>query len=329
MESILNYSTKIVFLDAGTLNKNIDLDRFNEFGEFVIYEQTASDKVIERIQDANIVLTNKVIIDKSIIESCPSLKLICITATGTNNIDHESAAIHNIQVNNVKGYSTNSVAQITFAMALNQLSSLTQYSDYTKTGKWCDSYSFTCQNWPIVELVGKTWGIIGLGTIGQKVAQIAKAFDCNVQYYSTSGKNKNNDFKSVDLETLLKTSHVISIHAPLNGNTKNLLKKNELNLIEAGSVLINVGRGGIINEQDLLEVLQNKNIFVSLDVAELEPMSKTSALFELKNHKNVLITPHIAWASLEAQELLISNIYKQIKEFLDSKNLTDKRGQKA
>lgn len=310
------YLNNIVFLDADTINKNINLDRFNELGNFTAYKNTSKELIYERVKDAHIILTNKVNLNKEVLENCNSLKLICVTATGTNNIDHEAARNLNIKICNVKDYSTASVAQLTLTMALNHYCSIQNYLQYTKAGKWCESTSFTCQAWKISELKGKTWGIIGLGAIGKKVANLASAFDCKTQYYSTSGKNNDLNFNQVGLEKLLLTSDIISIHAPLNDKTLNLISKNELEKLKDECIIINVGRGGIINEKDLYEVLLSKKIYVSLDVAENEPMDRDSYLFKLKEFENVHITPHIAWASIEAQQTLMNSVFNQVKVFL-------------
>lgn len=317
MENSLSYSNNIVFLDAETISKNIDLQKFKTLGNFKPYLTTRPDNVYERICDAQVIVTNKVVIDEQIMSRCPRLKLICVTATGTNNIDLMAAKKFNILVKNVKDYSTNSVAQLTFAFVLNQLNSLEDYTNYTRKGLWCDSTSFTCQNWPIHELSSTTWGIIGLGTIGQTVANLASIFGAKVQYYSTSGKNHNSKYAAVSLSDLLETSNIISIHAPLNDQTKNLLDKNQLAKIQENSILVNVGRGGIINEKDLYEALQNKVLKVCLDVAENEPMQKDSYLYKLKDLDSVQITPHIAWASQQAQRILIDKVFEHIKEFLN------------
>ena len=302
---------KIVFLDALTLG-NVDFDRFKNLGEVEIYDVTPKEKTLERVKKADIVVTNKVVIDKDIMDKS-NIKFIQIAATGMNNVDLEYAKKKGIIVKNVAGYSTNSVIQHTFALVLGLLNKVCYFDEYTRK-EYPHSKIFThIQNW--FEINGKTWGIIGLGEIGRGVAKLAKSFGAEVVYYSTSGKNQNREYKRVTLEELLKKSDIISIHAPLNKDTKNLLNKNNLELIKDGAILVNVGRGGIINEKDLAEILNKKEIFVGLDVFENEPINSDNPL--LKSSK-VLLTPHVAWTSKEAREKLMDGIYENIKEFIKS-----------
>ncbi len=302
---------KIVFLDALTLG-DVDFDRFRNLGEVVIYQTTSKDETLSRVKDADIVVTNKVVIDKEIMDKT-NIKYIQIAATGMNNVDLEYAKKKGIIVKNVAGYSTNAVIQHTFALVLSLLNKICYFDKFTRE-KYPESKIFThIQNW--FEIDGKRWGIIGLGEIGRGVARLAKSFGAEVVYYSTSGKNQNKEFKRVDLEELLKTSDIITIHAPLNENTKNLLNKNNLTLIKNGSILVNVGRGGIINEKDLAEILEEKDIFVGLDVFEKEPVSKENPL--LKFTEKTVLTPHVAWTSIEARKKLMDGIYKNISEWVD------------
>ena len=301
---------KIVFLDALTLG-DIDIERFKEFGKVAIYDITMPSEILDRVKNADIVITNKVVIDSEIMENC-NIKFIQIAATGMNNVDLKYAKKKGITVKNVAGYSTNAVIQHTFALVLSLINKICYFDEYTRK-KYSDSKIFThIQEW--FEIENKRWGIIGLGEIGKGVAKLAKAFGAEVVYYSTSGKNQNNEFKRVDLEKLLKTSDIITIHAPFNENTKNLLNKNNLALIKNGSILVNVGRGGIINENDLANILEKKDIFVGLDVFEKEPNNKNSPLLKFKN--KTILTPHVAWSSKEARKRLMDGIYKNISEWV-------------
>ena len=300
---------KIVFLDTLTLG-DVDFDRFREFGEVEIYKTTSKEEILERIKDVDIVVTNKVVIDKQIMDNS-NIKFIQIAATGMNNVDLKYANIKGITVKNVAGYSTNAVIQHTFALVLSLLNKICYFDEYTRK-KYPYSKIFThIQNW--FEIEGKRWGIIGLGEIGKGVAKLAKAFGAEVVYYSTSGKNQNNEFQKVSLDELLKTSEIITIHAPLNEKTKNLLNKENLNLIQNGAILVNVGRGGIISEMDLVEILGKKDILVGLDVFENEPIKKDNPLLK---SKKVLLTPHVAWTSVEAREKLMEGIYENIEKFV-------------
>ena len=306
---------KIVILDALTLGDDVDLLSFKEFGELKIYQTTTYEETIKHIDDANIVITNKVVIDKSIIDKT-DIDLICIAATGMNNIDLDYAKQKNIVVKNVKGYSTASVTQLTFSFALNFLQKLNYFDNYVKSKQWCDSPVFTNLSQVFSELDNKTWGIIGLGAIGENVAKIAKTFGCYVQYYSTSGMNKNTNYDMVSLETLLKTSDIISIHAPLNDTTNNLLNKTNLKYIKDGSIILNLGRGGIVNEADIANEVDKREIYFGTDVVSKEPIEKDNPLLKVVNKDRVLYTPHIGWASRESRIRLIEYIKENIKEFL-------------
>jgi lactate dehydrogenase-like 2-hydroxyacid dehydrogenase len=311
---------QIVFLDKSTIGNVPNLKRFEEFGSVTLYETTSSGEVIGRVRQAEIIITNKVIIDKNVLDHAPALKLICISATGMNNVDLEYAAGKGIPVKNVAGYSTNSVAQSTFSMILYLLGHLRYYDDYVRSGSYAESPIFTHMGPSFSELNGKIFGIIGLGTIGKKVAGIATAFGSEVIYYSTSGRNDNRDYKRVELDELLKTSDFVSIHAPLNERTKNLLNKNNLGQMKPSSILINAGRGGIVNESDLVDALNDDLISAAgLDVLEKEPIAAMSPFLKIKNRERLLIMPHVAWASIEARTLLVDMIYENIRNFMNGK----------
>ncbi len=307
----------IVFLDAKTVGNDLSLDIFNKFGNFVSYDTTRNEKeVIQRVKHSDIIITNKVVIDKNVIDNAKNLKLVCIAATGMNNINLEYAKQKGITVKNVTDYSTKSVAQHTFTLLFYLLGKTKFYDNLVKDKKWCESEIFTNLDKPYWEISGKKWGIIGLGNIGKEVAKIAKCFGANIIYYSTSGKNQDKNYKNVSLEELLKTSDIISIHAPLNKNTDNLIRKNELSMMKEGAIILNLGRGGIINENDLAEILDKKDIYAGLDVCKKEPIEKNSPLLNIKNKDRLIITPHIAWAGLEARKILITKIAENIEQFL-------------
>ena len=305
---------KIVILDADTLGSDADLSVFEALGELQVYAKTPADKTIERLQGADIVITNKVLITKEVLDNT-SLKLICVSATGTNNIDHEAAAAHNVPVKNVAGYSTKSVAQQTFATLLALLNEIKYYSDYG-INEWKNSEIFTHLNAPIIELSGKKFGVIGLGEIGREVGRIAKAFGAQVCYYSTSGAHDDSEFERVDLDAMLSTCDVISVHAPLNDKTKGLIGKTEISKMKKGAIFMNFGRGGIADESALAWGIDEHGIRVGLDVTATEPIGANNPLLGVKNRQNLIITPHIAWGSVEARKTLIAKIAGNIKEFL-------------
>lgn len=307
---------KIVFLDRKTLGDDITLAQFEKFGEIVTYESTKPEETLKRVKDASIVVTNKVVIDKDIMDNS-DIKLICVAATGMNNIDLEYAAKKEIPVKNVAGYSTSSVAQLTFSFVLKFVQKIDFYDNYVKSGGWENSEIFTNLDKPFYELDGKRWGVIGLGTIGKKVAKIAREFGCDVCYTSTSGKNTKNYYKHLSLDELLQTCDIITIHAPLNDATNNLLNKENISKIKDGSILVNLGRGGIVNEQDITDAInQNQNIFFGTDVVTKEPIEKSSPLLTIEDKNRVLFTPHIAWASKEARARLLDGIEDNIKSFV-------------
>ncbi len=307
---------KIVILDKKTLGDDIDLSGFDSFGEVVKFESTTKEQTQDRVKDADIVIANKVVIDKKIIDNS-DIKLICVAATGMNNIDLEYAKSKNIVVKNVAGYSTPSVVQTTFSMAFYLIGKLRYLDEYTKSSDgWVKSPIFTHLQRPFFDIAGKKWGIIGLGSIGKDVAKVATTFGATVQYYSTSGKNSDSSYKRVNLDELLKTSDIISIHAPLNEQTKNLINRDNLKLLKDNSLLLNLGRGGIINEKDLSSYIDESSILVGLDVLETEPMQTCSPFRDVKSLDRLFITPHIAWASVESRIKLVDGICKNIEEFL-------------
>lgn len=307
---------KIVCLDADTLGNDVDLDAvFGKFGEFVSYNMTEANQTVQRLQNADIVLTNKVLITKDVIAQT-NLKLICVTATGVNNIDLEAAKEANIPVKNVAGYSTNSVAQQTFANILALRNSTSYYENYGKNSDgWAKSPIFVNLDRPIFELSGKKFCVVGLGTIGFEIAKIAQAFGCDVCYYSTSGNNSNSEFKRVSFKEALQCD-IISIHAPLNENTKNLFDANALNQLKDGAMLVNSGRGGIIDEEKIAQIIDEREIYFATDVLEKEPIRADHPLLKVKNKDRLMITPHIAWASVEARKKLIELSAKNIEDFI-------------
>lgn len=303
---------QIVILDRATLGFDIDVNIFSKFGNVTSYDSTKENETAQRVKNADIVLTNKVVIGKNEIDNS-NIKLICITATGMNNVDLEYAKEKNIAVKNVAGYSTSSVVQVGFSMILYFVQKLNYYKKYVDEGNWQKNELFTHIDEPFFELDKKRVGIIGLGEIGRNFAEKAKAFDCEVVYYSTSGKNSNSEYKSISLEELLKTSDIISIHAPLNENTKNLLTYENMKNMKDGAILLNLGRGGIINENDLAKLIDEKEIYCGIDVVSKEPIEESNPLLKVKNKNRLLLTPHIGWASIEARTRLVNMVAKNIE----------------
>ena len=293
------------------------MSRFDAFGEVVKYDFSTTEETRERTRDADIIILNKVRVNEESIGEARNLKLVCVTATGTNNLDKEYLAQRGIQWRNVAGYSTESVAQHTFAMLFYLLEHLDYYDNYVKEEKYVGDVSFTHFDHVYHELWGKTWGIVGLGNIGRRVADIAKLFGCRVIYYSTSGKNSQPGYERVGFEELLQTSDIVSVHAPLTPMTENLMNAAAFSKMKESAVFLNLGRGQIVDEQALCDALTRGKIAAAgLDVLVQEPMSPENPLRTIKDSEKLLITPHIAWASVEARTRLMEIIAGQIEEYL-------------
>lgn len=307
---------EIVFLDAATVGTVENLKLIRKLGKLDTYEKTEKEQVVERCIGKEVVITNKVEITSEIMDQLPDLGLICVAATGVNNVDLEHARKKGIQVKNVVNYSTDSVAQLTFTMLLHLVNRPFYYDHFVKSGAYAKSGSFTHHAEPFWELRGKRMGIIGLGTIGRQVARIAEAFGMEVVFYSTTGRNNNINYKRFELDDLLKNSDVISIHAPLNEKTRGLITYEKMKLMRPCAILLNLGRGGIVDEHDLARAL-NENMIggVGLDVHEHEPIQPDNPLLKLYDKDKLIITPHMAWASKEARELLIQKIAQNIESY--------------
>lgn len=308
---------KLVFLDTKTIGEDIDLSAYDALGEVVKYGFSTLEEIPERVKDADVLIVNKIAINEQTIGNAKNLKLVCVTATGTNNLDKEYLKKRGIAWRNVAGYSTESVTQHTFALLVYLLEKIRYYDDYVKDEKYINDTVFTHFAEHFNEVNGKTWGIIGLGTIGRRVADIAKAFGARVIYYSASGSPAQEGYEQVDFETLLTTSDIVSVHAPLNEYTKDLMDREAFAKMKKTAIFLNLGRGPIVVEQDLYEALETGEIAAAgLDVLCEEPMSETNPLAKIKDSKKLIITPHIAWASVEARNRLMQIIVEQIREFL-------------
>ncbi len=310
---------KIAFLDSKTVGEVPNFRVLEKQGTLTIYEKTEPAEVIERCMGQDVIITSKVLISREIMSRLPDLKLICVAATGLNNIDLVAAEQLKIRVKNVAGYSTESVAQLTFAMLLYLVNRIQYYDAYVKSGAYAKSDIFTHFGPPFWELNGKRLGIIGLGNIGRRVAQIAQSFGMEVVFFSTTGRNNNINYKRFDLDTLLSTSDVISIHSPLSDQTRGLINYEKMRLMRPCAILLNTGRGGIIDENDLARAL-NENLIggAGIDVLGQEPPSADNPLFKIQNRDKLLITPHIAWTSIEARQRLVDKLARNIEEFRKS-----------
>ncbi|MGN0245971.1 MAG: D-2-hydroxyacid dehydrogenase [Lachnospiraceae bacterium] len=307
----------IVVLEQNSIGLDIDLTIYEEFGNVTYYGNTVHE-VAERIKDADIVIANKARLDEESMKDAPNVKLICEFATGYDNVDLEYCKKRGIAVANVVDYSTPAVAQHTFAMALYLLERLPYYDNYVKSGTYASQDRFSNFDKPFLELEGKRWGIIGLGNIGKKTAKIAKAFGCEVVYYSVTGRNSNQEYKRVEFDELLETCDFISVHCPLSDLTKNLIDYNAMKKMKKTAILLNVARGPVINNADLYKALTEGEIYAAgLDVLEKEPITEDNPLSKIKDSEKLIITPHMAWASTESRTRLAVEVYENIKAFLN------------
>ena len=303
---------KIVFLDAATMG-DVSFKPFERLGEFVKFDSSTPEEARERVKDADVLLINKVLVNKELIDSAPNLRLICIAATGVNNIDVAYAASKGIPVRNAVGYSTDSVVQSTFMHILSLVGGAAYFDESVKSGRYSRSGMFTDPNWNWWELAGKTIGIIGLGNIGMKVAKIAEAFGMKVCYFSTSGTGHCHDYPSLSLEELLAKSDIVSIHAPLNERTLNLIGARELAMMKPNAYLINMGRGAIVIEEDLAKAVDEGVIAgAGIDVFVREPIPEDHPYLKMKHPERMRLAPHVAWAATEARERLIDIMAENI-----------------
>lgn len=307
----------LVILERNSVGTDIDVSCFEKLGRVTVYENTVERQVAERIQDADVVIGNKALLNESTLQGARNLKLITLFSTGYDCVDIAYCAAHGIKVANVKDYCTDAVSQHTFAMLFYLLEHLRHYDEYVKSGAYGAQERFSNFDLPFVELTGKTWGIVGMGNIGSRVAGIAKAFGCRVIFYSASGKSTCTAYEQVDKDTLLAQSDFLSLHCPLSERTRNLIDKDALRKMKRTAILLNVARGAVINNADLYWALQNEEIAAAgLDVLEKEPIASDNLLGRIKDSNRLLITPHMAWASCEARERIVQEVFLNIEAYL-------------
>lgn len=307
----------IVVLESEAVGKDISWDGLKEFGNVTCYAVTDQGQIAERIKDADIVCLNKCELKESNLKDAHNLKLICESATGFNNIDVDYCHDNGIVVTNVKGYSTDSVAQHTFAMLFYVYEKLTYYDGFVKSGRYAAHNQFTHLDVPFHELAGKRWGIVGLGNIGRKVAEIATAFGCEVVYYSASGRSYDVPYKQVEFDELIESSQIISVHCPLTEKTNNLFTYREFERMKDSAVLLNVARGPVVNNVDLAKALEENLIAgAGIDVFEKEPIAADNPLWKIQDSTKLVVTPHIAWGTVEARTRLVEEVLENIRAFL-------------
>ena len=304
-----------VFLDLDSMGSNLDLSALESLAtHWENHATTAADETLDRVRNAELVISNKVVLDRAILTQCNNLKLICLAATGTNNIDLKAAHELGIAVCNVTGYGTPSVVQHVFAMLLALTTRIEEHHEAARDGQWANSPYFCILDLPFRELAGKTFGIIGYGELGHGVARIAKAFDMQILVSQRPGGKPQQD--RVPLNELLLRSDVISLHVPLADNTRNLIGSEQLSMMKKDAILINTARGGIVDEQALADALKSGEIGgAGFDVLTTEPPRDSNVLLEL-DIPNLIITPHIAWAANESRQRLIDQVVENIESFL-------------
>lgn len=318
MEDLKIERERIVIMDTASVGDDMDLSPFDALGDVVVYQTVKPEEVPVLIKDASIVVVNKTVLNEAVLAQARKLRLICLFATGYDNVDIDYCSRAGIMVCNVRGYSSASVAMHTFSLLLYLYEKLPYYDHYVKSGRYSRDTSFTHFEKKFNELEGKTWGIVGLGDIGKRVASIAEAFGCHVIYYSTSGNHDDDRYERVDFDELLEQSDIISIHAPLNKNTYHLFDAVALKKMKKTAYLINVGRGGIIVEEDLAKALtENEIAGAGLDVLEHEPMEKNNLLLGIRNSMRLIITPHIAWASVESRKRCVEEVILNIESYIE------------
>ena len=304
---------KIVYLDSATVGET-PMDCIEELGELVCWPESTPEEALERVRDCNVLIVNKVLVTRALLDAAPELRLVCEAATGVNNIDLEACRERNIPVRNVAGYSTDSVVQTTFMHILSLMGNAPYFDNTVKDGTYSKGTLFTDVSRPYIEIKGKRIGIVGMGAIGTGVARVAEAFGMEVVYYSTSGTGHCKEWPSISLEELMRTSDVISIHAPYNERTAGLIGAGELAMMKPSAIIVNMGRGGIVDEAALAEVIDNDLIGgAALDVFTKEPLPGDSPLLRTRHPEKLRFTPHTAWASTEALTRLVNCIADNIR----------------
>ena len=313
---------KIVVADTDSVGKDMDYSLFDDLGECTYYGDKITDEnASERLKGAEVLMINKSVITKTVLDAAPSLKLICEFATGFDNANIEECKKRGVKVANVVNYSTASVAQHTFALLFYLLENSRHYDEFVKSGAYANQPHFCCLDIPFNELEGKTYGIVGMGNIGRKVAQIATAFGANVIFYSASGNSTCTDYERVEFDELLRRSDVVSIHCPLSDRTRNLFNKDAFEKMKENAILINVARGAVVSEDDLYEALVAGKIKAAgLDVLNPEPMKKDSKLLKIQDSGKLFVTPHMAWGSTEARTRCLEEVKKNVLAYQRGEN---------
>ena len=312
---------KLVVLERNSAGTDVDVSCFEKFGEVTYYPNTVAENTAERIKDADIIISNKAPLNETTMKDAPNVKLICLFATGYDNVDIAYCKSRGIKVANVINYSTSTVAQHTLLLALMLTEKIAHYDQYVKSGAYSAQDRFSNFDRVFNDLESQTWGIVGMGTIGRRVAGLAQAFGCKVIFYSASGNSTCTEYERVDFDTLLKESDILSLHCPLSDKTRGLIDKSALEKMKNTAILINVARGPVVDTQALYDALITDQIAAAgLDVLEKEPMAKDNPLKKIQDSTKLIVTPHMAWASVESRTRLVEEVYKNIEAFLNGES---------
>ena len=312
---------KIVVLERNSVGLDVSVDGIKALGDVTVYPNTTAADVKEKITDAEIIVANKAPLNEETLKDAPHVRLICEFATGYDNIDLAYCKSRGIKVANVVNYSTDAVVQHTFALCFYVLEKLRHYDEYVKSGAYAAQDRFSNFDLPFTELAGKTWGIVGMGNIGRKAAAVAQAFGCRVIFYSASGNSTCTQYQRVDFDTLLKESDFLALHCPLSDKTRNLIDLAALKKMKRTAILINVARGPVVNDRDLYTALtENLIAGAGLDVLSAEPIRQDNPLGSIMDSNKLIITPHLAWASIEARNRCVSETCLNIGAFLKGEN---------
>ena len=312
---------KLVVLERNSAGTDIDVSCYEKFGEVTYYPNTVEENTAERIKDADIIIANKAPLNEATMKDAPNVKLICLFSTGYDSVDVEYCKSRGIKVANVVNYCTSAVAQHTLLLTLMLTEKIAFYDQYVKSGTYSAQDRFSNFDRAFHDLEGKTWGIVGMGNIGRRVAELAQAFGCKVIFYSASGKSTCTEYERVDFDTLLKESDIISLHCPLSDKTRGLMGKEAFGKMKETAILVNVARGPVVDTQALYDALIHDEIAgAGLDVLEKEPMTKDNPLGKIQDSTKLIITPHMSWASVESRTRVVDEVYKNIEAFLNGEN---------
>ncbi len=318
---------KLVVLERNSVGTDVDVSCFEAFGEVDYYPNTVAENTAERVKDADIIISNKAPMNETTLKDAPNVKLICLFATGFDCVDLAYCKSRGIKVANVVNYSTAAVVQHTILLALALEEKLAFYDDYVKSGAYAAQDRFSNFDRTFGELDGKTWGIVGMGNIGRRVAKVAQALGCKVIFYSASGKSSCTEYERVEFDELLAQSDILSLHCPLSDRTRGLMNREAFAKMKQTAILVNVARGPVVETQALYEALTTGQIAAAgLDVLEQEPIAKDNPLNNITDSTKLIITPHMAWASKEARTRLVGEVMKNIQAFLDGeeRNIVNK-----